>query len=117
MSEPNELKKETDVNRRNFLKGIMGSVGAAATIAAFEMLADNPAAILAQDVGESTDTGRDAALSSSALERMRSELERALAKPADERRWVMVIDLRKCVGCHACTIACVAERPYGKSSW
>lgn len=43
------------------------------------------------------------------LLRMQRELQRALKKPVAERRWVMVIDGRKCVGCNACRVACVAE--------
>ncbi len=43
------------------------------------------------------------------LLRMQRDLKRAMAKPVEQRRWVMVIDQRKCVGCHSCTIGCVAE--------
>lgn len=40
---------------------------------------------------------------------MHEDLERALKKPPEQRRWVMLLDVRKCIGCHACTIACVSE--------
>ena len=41
--------------------------------------------------------------------RMQEELKRAMEKPIDQRKWIMVIDLQKCIGCSACTIACKAE--------
>lgn len=41
--------------------------------------------------------------------RMEKELARALEKPPEERRWTMVVDVRRCIGCNACTVACKAE--------
>ncbi len=43
------------------------------------------------------------------LEVMQEDLLRALKKPRAERRWAMAIDLKKCIGCHACTTGCMSE--------
>ena len=43
------------------------------------------------------------------LLRMQRDLRKALKKSLEQRKWIMVIDTRKCVGCHACTVSCMAE--------
>jgi molybdopterin-containing oxidoreductase family iron-sulfur binding subunit len=48
-------------------------------------------------------------MNESIILRMLNDLERALLKPADKRKWVMLVDIRKCTGCHACSVACKSE--------
>ncbi|HLD47342.1 MAG TPA: 4Fe-4S dicluster domain-containing protein [Desulfobaccales bacterium] len=43
------------------------------------------------------------------LVRMQRDLKRALKKNPKDIQWGMVIDIAKCIGCHACTVGCVAE--------
>jgi molybdopterin-containing oxidoreductase family iron-sulfur binding subunit len=49
--------------------------------------------------------------------RMVQDLERALTRPIETRRWGMLIDARRCIGCHACRVACIAQNglPVGVS--
>ena len=43
------------------------------------------------------------------LVRMQRDLKRAQKKKPSDIKWGMVIDIARCIGCHACTLGCVAE--------
>lgn len=97
MSDQQEQKK---VTRRTFFKQGVGVVAGAAAVSAILPALKESGQALAQSMsgGAANDT-----LS------MLENVQRALKKPIAERKWVMSIDTRKCIGCDACTVACMAE--------
>ena len=104
----------TIMERREFLLagGLMGAaVAAAAGVAVRDRLPSAPT----DPTGEGTVRKLQFLRSLKPQEnedgniRMQRELVMAMAKPVEKRRWIMVIDTRKCIGCQACTIGCIAE--------
>ena len=105
-------EKRVQSERREFLKAASVTIG---TLAATQLLlgekdfppkvrALESSALVSQELEQLPVSERE-----STLLRMQRELPKALKKPMEQRRWVMVIDLRKCIGCSACTISCNSE--------
>jgi len=109
MKKPGEI-----MDRREFLLA-GGVVGAGAAVAVGVVVKDRLPSSPQDPTGQAT--VRDLAIlrnvkpqdHEDAHVRMQRELVKAMAKPVENRHWIMVIDVRKCIGCHACTIGCVAE--------
>jgi molybdopterin-containing oxidoreductase family iron-sulfur binding subunit len=87
---------EPEPRRREFIRAAGGAAAGAAVAASvpFAVRGADPASVPA---GEGTSL------------RMAADLQRSLQRPAAERRWAMVVDTRRCIGCSACNVACVAE--------
>jgi molybdopterin-containing oxidoreductase family iron-sulfur binding subunit len=102
-----------DVSRRDFVRGATLVAGSAAIgLAAFSMAKlTGPADVKGETTRRSLPVLPTVPKGENAdyLIRMQEELRIAMAKPIEQRHWMMVIDTRKCVGCHGCTVACIAE--------
>jgi len=110
---PNSKKKDgsafepasVNLKRRKFIKNSLLAVG---SLGAMNCFLDRDA--LADDEQKAAPLQFPESLADeSQLERMRVELLQALKKPVAERKWVMVIDQKKCVGCDSCTVSCNSE--------
>ncbi|MEE9533143.1 MAG: 4Fe-4S dicluster domain-containing protein [Acidimicrobiia bacterium] len=102
---------DVPLQRRTLIKKLAAAT-AGATVSfpwLAELWAAEPESLTALAESSATVTAQPLPDVENNLIRMQNELRRALEKPIEQRRWIMVIDLRKCVGCHACTVSCKAE--------
>ncbi|MHB1105366.1 MAG: 4Fe-4S dicluster domain-containing protein [Lutibacter sp.] len=111
MDKESNKNNENKINRKDFIKSAV-LVGAGVTVAigsvGISSFKDAPKSKdEPKNLPEFTTIPEDE--NSDILIRMQRELKEAMKKPIHERKWGMIINTKKCVGCHACTISCIAE--------
>jgi molybdopterin-containing oxidoreductase family iron-sulfur binding subunit len=105
-AKPAAVLKGADPGRRKFIHRALVAVGGMGLLG--HLAAKTAPA--AESVPEAKPLDHpEGSADGNALERMRVELLKALKKPVRDRKWVMVIDLQKCIGCKACTVSCCVE--------
>ena len=100
---------EVASDRRDFLAKLASSVFAGLVLSGTRVEAAGPALPETKNSTPAPPFSLAAEPDEDVLVRMQRDLARALNKPVAQRRWGMVIDTRKCVGCAACTVGCVLE--------
>ena len=102
----NTPKAPMDATRRKFLRTSLFAAGASAVLGSFP----RKAVFAANETPPASPLKHPKSFpNDSQLERMRKELLLSLQKPVSERKWIMVIDQQKCIGCKACTVSCCSE--------
>ncbi len=91
---------EKKISRRRFFKHAGGAAAGAAAATVLLPGVKETGKLIAQTL--------NAGIENDTLT-MHNDLQRALERPIEQRKWGMVIDIRKCIGCNACTAACIAE--------
>jgi len=95
-----------NLDRRKFVKNSLLAAGSLGAFGCFHA----KSAQAAEDAGKAAPLRTPERLADgNHLERMRVELSESIKKPVAERKWIMVIDQQKCIGCQACTVSCNTE--------